>query len=146
MSASRSIKGVLGNFLGTYLSRNSDHEGYWLFGFLVPGLEALRLDLLCPSTDERPAFQYAIDLAEGRFREQLRRSRVNLEEVSAAELTLSRLPEKVPIEVNGCAGVGWEVVAVVSAESKRGHRFEARRRIRVARHDAAVEFKSTRAS
>jgi len=29
---------VLKNFLGTYTSRYSDFQGYWLFGFLVPGL------------------------------------------------------------------------------------------------------------
>ena len=35
MPRRRTIKGVLDNFLGTYTSRYSDYDGYWLFGMVV---------------------------------------------------------------------------------------------------------------
>ena len=35
MPTRRVIKSVLHNFLGTYTSRYSDYNGYWLFGFMV---------------------------------------------------------------------------------------------------------------
>ncbi len=34
MATRRAINGVLGNFLGTYVSRYSDYDSYWLFGFI----------------------------------------------------------------------------------------------------------------
>ena len=46
MAKRRAIRGVLGNFLGTFTSRYSDYDGYWLFGFLVADLKDLRIDLL----------------------------------------------------------------------------------------------------
>jgi hypothetical protein len=46
MKPRRIIKGVLHNFLGTYTSRYSDYDGYWLFGMLVRDVEELSIDLL----------------------------------------------------------------------------------------------------
>ena len=143
MSASRAIRGVAGNFLGTYLSRCSDYQGYWLLGFLVADLRTLQLDLLSQAADERPVFQHAFDLAASRFRERLCKGGVALEEGRAAELRLSRELGEVPVEVNGSTARGWR--AAVSVESRRGRRFAAQRRIVVAPHDAAVESRSTRA-
>jgi hypothetical protein len=45
MATRRVIKSVLGNFLGTYVSRYSDYDGYLLFGFLVGDLVELRINL-----------------------------------------------------------------------------------------------------
>jgi hypothetical protein len=42
----RIIKSVLHNFLGTYTSRYSDFNGYWLFGFLVGDISQVAVDLL----------------------------------------------------------------------------------------------------
>ena len=52
MASRRVIKGVLGNFLGTYVSRYSDYDGYWLFGFLVGDLGELRINLLGQSVSD----------------------------------------------------------------------------------------------
>ena len=35
MATTRTIRGVLGNFLGTSMSRNSDRDAYWLLGYLI---------------------------------------------------------------------------------------------------------------
>ena len=37
MAKRRALLGVLNSFLGSIVSRNSDFEGYWLFGFLLDG-------------------------------------------------------------------------------------------------------------
>ena len=46
MTTRKAMKGVLDGFLGTYMSRYSHYEGYWLFGFLICDLPCLRVDLL----------------------------------------------------------------------------------------------------
>ena len=49
--ASRSvIKSVLWNFLGTYMSRYSDYDGYWLFGFLIEDMGELEINILGQSS------------------------------------------------------------------------------------------------
>ena len=47
----RIIKGVLHNFIGTYTSRYSDYDGYWLFGMVVRDVAELRIDLLYPNVN-----------------------------------------------------------------------------------------------
>ena len=46
MTSRRVIPGVLHNFLGTFTSRYSDFNGYWIFGFLVEKMDSVRIDLL----------------------------------------------------------------------------------------------------
>jgi hypothetical protein len=144
MSATRPLKGIIANFLDTYLSRYSEHEGYWLFGFLVGQLATLHVDLLHPPTDERAAFQRAIDLAVRRFREQLLKAGIDLDVVRSAELTLARQEHARPVDVNESMAVGSEILAIIRVESIRGRQFETQRRVLVAPHNAAVEFKSAR--
>jgi hypothetical protein len=143
MATSRVIHAVVANFLGTFLSRYSDHEGYWLFGFLVSDLQTIRIDLLNPSTDERPVFQRAVELAALRFREQLQRNGVAPGGVSAAVLHLTRGNPQL-VEVNGSMTTGWENLALVSVESKGGRQFKAEGRIVVAPHNAVAEHRSAR--
>jgi hypothetical protein len=45
MPGRRSITGVLCGFLGTYTSRYSDFDGYWIFGFLVAQVVDVKFDL-----------------------------------------------------------------------------------------------------
>ena len=46
MPTRRVLKAVLHNFLGAYVSRNSNYSGYWLFGFLISDLDRAEFDLL----------------------------------------------------------------------------------------------------
>ena len=41
--ARRHLKSVLAGFLGTYTSRYSDFQGYWLFGFIVEVIDLMDL-------------------------------------------------------------------------------------------------------
>ena len=71
----RAILGVLGNFLGTYTSRYSDYEGYWLFGFLVTDIGELRIDLLAPSAGESDApLGVAVRSAAAQFADQVQKA------------------------------------------------------------------------
>jgi hypothetical protein len=142
----RVLRGVVDNFLRCYLSRYSDYQGYWLFGFLVPDLTAMRVNLLRPPADDRPAFKYAIDLAAQRFRDQLQKGRVSLEQVRMADLELFRALTKLAVEVNGNVADGWVLRASVVVESVRGRQFNAERCVLVAPHNEAVELRSTRAA
>ena len=72
------IKSVLHNFLGTYTSRYSDYEGYWLFGFIVGDLVGLDIDLLSRHFDRGASPQdLARYLAATRFTEQVDKSRLS---------------------------------------------------------------------
>jgi hypothetical protein len=142
----RVLKGVVANFLGTYLSRYSDYQGYWVFGFLVPTLSEWHVDLLRPAADDRSSFQAATELAVGRFREQVQKSQIDLKQVAGAELVLVRDGTGVTLEVNGKPTTGWAVLASIAVESNRGRKFGAQQRILVAPHNPAAELRSTRAA
>ena len=137
----RALQGILGNYLGAYLSRDSDYHGYWLFGFLVHELTEMRVNLLQPSADDRDHFRFAIELAVRRFHEQLQKGRVQLDRVRAAELTLKREPTAVLTTVNGTATTGWVVRGSVVVEVLSGRQFTAERRILVTRHNPTLEYR-----
>jgi hypothetical protein len=68
----RNLKGVLAGFLGTYTSRYSDYQGFWLFGFIVGLPNPLEIDLLGVQENALSPEDMAGDLARVKFREQLR--------------------------------------------------------------------------
>ena len=148
MGSTKALRGVVGNFLGTYVSRYSSIDGYWLFGFLVPHLTALQIDLLTPASNasSSPQVERAIELAYARFHDQLRKAKVDLKALRHARVTLSRADYVIPIEVNGLPSKAWPVHITVVAETRRGRRYVAERTVVVARHNPAVEMGSARAS
>ena len=93
MKPRRIIKGVLHNFLGTYTSRYSDYDGYWLFGMLVRDVEELSIDLLCPSIDAASPLSAvaAIQLAAQKFREQMEKSGLSVLCAQEARLHIMKL-------------------------------------------------------
>src|SRR5437667_11840282 len=76
MTSRRTIKGVLHNFLGTYTSRYSDFDGYWLFGFLVDGIDHAKCDLIETSGEniEATPIAAAKRLAATKFAEQIEKA------------------------------------------------------------------------
>ncbi|MCE9583307.1 MAG: hypothetical protein K8T20_12535, partial [Planctomycetes bacterium] len=76
MARRRTIEGVLYNFLGTYTSRYSDFDGYWLFGFIVESTSQLTLDLMAAPTATSSAAPMvaAAQLAAAKFALGRRRS------------------------------------------------------------------------
>jgi len=112
---------VLKNFLGTYTSRYSDFQGYWLFGFLVASLDELRINLLDPpASPSEPAFGVAMRLAVEKFQDQVRKAGLARHRVQSAWLTLRRSPGTVRGTVNSHAGLGYRVEFVAEPSRTMG--------------------------
>ena len=89
MASRRVIKGVLGNFLGTYVSRYSDYDGYLLFGFLVGELGELRINLLGQSVSDPDSPRgVAVLSAVARFEDQRRKGGLAASRIREASLTM----------------------------------------------------------
>ena len=102
MSTRRVIQSVLHNFLGTYTSRYSDFNGYWLFGFLVESLDCFEFDLFAADCNSPVAVdEFARQLAVARFADQLRKSMLERSRVREARLSIRRLPKTIIAPVNG---------------------------------------------
>lgn len=145
MSTQRAIKGVLGNFLGTYTSRYSDYNGYWLFGFLVRELDELRIELL-PPDDSHPDSPtgVAVQLAVVRFRDQFQKAGLELRQVQEAWLTIRKLPGVATGPVNSRPTEGHSVSFSAEAVMAGGRRYEKQRTVFVAPHDPNAESRCTR--
>ena len=146
MASRRVIQAALHNFLGTYASRYSGFEGYWLFGFLVSAIDRVDFDLLRePSTSgDRSPLSIAAELAVRKFREQARKAGV-LGWVADAELTIARTPGAGVLWVNGREQEGYPLRLIASAASDRGVKYHEERRILVAPHDPRAERRSASA-
>jgi len=94
MASRRVIKAVLGNFLGTYISRYSDFDGYWLFGFLVESPDDIRVDVLQENhvTCSGSPSDLATTLAVAKFDDQRPKAGLAPSQVRSAWLTIRRMP------------------------------------------------------
>jgi hypothetical protein len=146
MTRRRAINGVLHNFLGTYTSRYSDYDGYWLFGMLVGDAGDLKIDLSSRSmgkTDSAP-LAAAVQLAAQKFREQMEKTGLSISCVREAQLDITKLPDSGRGAVNGRVCVGHNVRFVARVVSDYGKKYEHAMSVFVAPHDPAVERRSTR--
>lgn len=141
MATRRVIRGVLGNFLSTYVSRYSDYDGYWLFGFLVGDLGELRIDLMGPTvTDPETPLGLAIRSAAAKFKDQGRKLGLASSQVLEAWLKIQRLPDSVGGSVNGHPCDGYNLSFRAGAVMDGGRRYERQQIVFVARHNAEVEL------
>jgi len=138
---------VLWNFLGTYASRYSDYDGYWLFGFLVPDLGELRVDLLeRAASDPNTPLELAVQSAAAKFDEQCQKARLAQSQIREAWLAITRLPGFVRGPVNGHTCDGHSLRFAVRAVTDLGRCYEKEQVVFVAPHNAKLERRSTRAS
>jgi hypothetical protein len=130
------IKSVLDAFLGTFTSRYSDFDGYWLFGFLVADLDRRTIDLLGVSAadDVRAPWDFASALARARFRDQADKQRVPLEAIRSAEMEVAKLPGVAEALINTERWAGSNVQCTVRATTPDGRAVERTRRVFVAPH------------
>jgi hypothetical protein len=147
MATRRVIKGVLGNFLGTYVSRYSDYDGYLLFGFLVGQLDELRVNLLGQSVSEPLSpLGVAVLTAVTKFEEQRRKAGLAASRIREASLTVRRLPGLVSGSINRQPCSGFNISFRAAAVMDDGKNYERERVVFVAPHQAAVELSSGRAA
>ncbi len=138
---------MLRSFLGTYAGRCSEHDGYWLFGFLVADLTELRIDLLGDSPSGSPSTSSAaVALAVRRFAEQLRLSGLDRSRVRETRVTLTRLPGAAFGAVHGHVRAGFTVQFVAEAVLDDGKAYRDELTTFVAPHDPAIESRSGRSS
>src|SRR5437868_262729 len=104
----RAIKSVLHNFLGTYTSRYSDYDGYWLFGLIAAQLGDIRVDLCAqlPMDLESTPLSALTECAQRKFRDQLAKARVSPRYIGEAELRITRsdAPTRGPVNGRWCDG------------------------------------------
>jgi hypothetical protein len=145
MPTRRVIQSVLHNFLGTYTSRYSDYDGYWLFGFMVESLDCIEFDLLAADlVVSDPIVEFARRLAVGRFTDQLRKATLEPSRIREATLAIKRLPKTIVEPVNGRPSNGHGVRFEVTAITDTGQQYEAARTVFVAPHNPERESRSVR--
>ncbi len=124
MATRRVIKGVLGNFLGTYVSRYSDYNSYLLFGYLVGTLTELRINLLGQDTSEpHSPTGVAVLSAIARFEDQRRKAGLAATQIREAALTIRQLPGQVSGEIYGHSCPGFNVSFLAEAVMDNGKRY-----------------------
>jgi hypothetical protein len=141
----RDLKGVVHNFLGTYTSRYSDHEGWWIFGLAEAQLGNAQVDLLGSVDRADEPLSAATQMAQAKFAEQLSKAKIPSSFLREAHLSVTRAPELSRGQVNGRWCDGHTFTFVVQVVSDRGKTFEDKASIFVAPHDATIERRSTRA-
>jgi hypothetical protein len=145
MATRRVIKGVLENFLGTYVSRRSDYGGYLLFGFLIGDFAELRINLLGQGvSDPDTPVGVAVLSAAARFEDQRQKAGLARPQLREAWLTIRRSPGSVWGSINGrpCAGFYFRFVA--QAVMDDGKSYERERVVFIAPHNAGIELRSAR--
>lgn len=138
------LRGLLGNFLATFVSRNSDHDGYWLLGQLPLDHASQRIDLLgAPPVGDAPLC-VATRLAIQRLHEQLAQAGVDPTFLQEAVLHWTSSPSAHLGLHGGEPSRGHDVEFCVRAVTDLGRCFERRQRVFVAPHDPTRELRSTR--
>lgn len=149
MPSRRAIQGALHNFLGTLTSRNSDFEGYWLFGFLVEGMQVISVDLLVADPDIEGADAMPLgafkQFAMQRFAEQLAKAGVAKVRVREAVLKVSKPAVSRIRAVNGHLALGHDIQFGVGGTTDLGRPFAFTISRFVAPHNPQVEQRSGRA-
>ena len=141
----RQLNGVLAGFLGTYTSRYSDFEGYWMFGFIVETVGQLEIDLLGKRSSEVGAIAAAENLARSKFCEQLRKHGFASSAAAGANLRIVPGVEQVERLAGDLRRLGRDLAFHASVLSDTGNRYTRTKVVFVASHDPRLEQRSARA-
>ncbi len=147
MASRHVIPGALHNFLGTFTSRYSDFDGYWVFGFLVEGMDTVRIDLLgevAEGADSTPS-GFVRRLAALKFSEQIAKVGLLKAWFREAYLEISKSPESKRGVVNGRSSSGYDLRFQAHVVTDLGRAYESTESIFVAPHDPKIELRSARA-
>lgn len=146
MPTSRALQGVIAGFLGTFGSRNSDYDGYWLFGLVVNDLDEESIDLLGSATSPRGAKpgQFMQRLAKVKFRDQLYKAGFTPDFLSEAALELRRSTDPREGCIDGSSVRGFVVTLTVIAKASSGPSFANEATLLVAPHSTRLDRRSVR--
>ncbi|PKQ38164.1 MAG: hypothetical protein CVT59_02755 [Actinobacteria bacterium HGW-Actinobacteria-1] len=151
MPSRKLLKSVVRGFVGTYVSRYSDFDGYLLFGFGVDSMRDLTVDLtrpvrLQPAEDALDEWQR---LATFKFQEQLSKVGLPISVLQEATLRICRTTARrgavvlrgVPVMVDG-----FDVDFSARAVTDLGRVYEASAREFIAPQDPGLFDRSGRSS
>src|SRR5690349_5434411 len=143
MTSRHVIPGVLHNFLGTFTSRYSDFDGYWLFGLLVESMKPVKIDLLTESVEDPVStpLGFACQLAAQKFSEQIAKASLPREWFREAYLDISRSERSRLGVVNGQTTSGYDVRFQAHAITDLGKVYDCTSSIFVAPHDPGIELR-----
>ena len=146
MPSRKLLTSVLRGFLGTYVSRYSDLDGYLVFGLASDALDGLDVDL---TTDAPPPSLDPVSevrrLAIRRFAEQLARVGLPGSVVRSATLAVRRVPDpRDRLETGRRVPTGHDYEFSVSVVTDLGRPYRAGCRAFIAPHAPDVFTRSTR--
>ena len=141
MTRRRSIRSVLHNFLGTYTSRYSDFDGYWLFGFLVDDVRQVKIDLMSTGgeDDDTMPMATARRLAVTKFAEQIAKVGLAVSRFRDAYLDITKSVDSRRGIVNSRVCSGYELRFMAKAVTDLGKTYASEMSLFVAPHDANAE-------
>lgn len=149
MTSRHVIPQVLQGFLGTFTSRNSDCDGWWVFGFLVEGLGKMSIDLLGGVAEgaEGTPEVFVRRLAAQRFSEQLAKSGLSRQCVREARVDIWLSSERTFGWQNHTYSSGYDMSFQAHAVSDLGKSCDSPIwTVFVAPHDPKLESRSLRAA
>jgi hypothetical protein len=148
MPSRKLIAGVLRGFLGTYVSRYSDLDGYLVFGLAADGLDGLDVELTSagppPSLDPVSEVRR---LAIQRFAEQLAKADLPWSVVASAKLTIARDAERSRDPAASVAirvVTGYDYTFTIAVVTDLGRPYRAERRAFIALHTPGAFARSAR--
>ena len=146
MPRRREIRGVLDNTLTVLASRHSDHDGYWLFGFLVPPPGRHEVDLLAPMLDDPPSPGTSLARrARAVFRDQWASAGLPTDWAREAVFTLTTPPERTEGLTNGRWRPRYSVTFEARVVTDLRRTYSRSQVHLVAPHDPGLEIQSIRA-
>jgi len=152
MGKIRLMKSVPHNILGTFCSRYSDIDGYWMFSFLIPqlefsGINSLTIDLIGDCYAESTAILQSVHRRSvSVFRDQLSKAGLSLASIRSATLNISWPMKDSDGQVNLHRCKGRAVLFRVCIMTSQGRMCDAEKRMFVAPHNPQVEHCSGRQS
>ncbi len=125
MPTHRAIKALINNFLGTYVSRYTDHRGFWIFGLWVNEHEFQSIDLLSPAAEGDSVSASAENLAKARFSEQSTKFGFSHDDFSAVSVSITRSSELVHGHAGNRPVLGYRLTLTVRVISASGREHSA---------------------
>ncbi|MGH8016945.1 MAG: hypothetical protein ACREIA_01430 [Opitutaceae bacterium] len=130
----------------TINSRNSDFDGYWIFGLLFHQLDGMCIDLVRTDHDvaEDLAIVWFASEARKKMKEQIEKGHLTMDCVQAASLEIKTIAESATGSIHGrpCSGSIFCITALVVTDL--GTEYRRDKQIFVAPHNPSVEHRSTR--
>jgi len=142
MPRRRALKGAIEGFLATYTSRESDYQGYWLFGQLTRAeLTNTGFNLLGPLDHARTPIAMAHRSAVEKFAEQVSKLGLALEVVQVARLSIRATGDSRECWQGRQRSLARQLVFSIHLRTDTDKTYTGRRTVLVAPHDPRKELR-----